>query len=181
MLFTGASSFYTGAPGAVMAYVALSALLLMGDKISSAFYTKFLGWSLVIISLLQFQPTFWTGDGIQSLFTGSMDSASFISAIPTYLSSIVVAHVVAINILLLLIPILLGVLLILRPNRIVALVTLVFLMLVWWLGQDFGQLSTLITGVCTDPNMAPLLALFIIPAFLQRRSVHHVLTTANQE
>jgi hypothetical protein len=169
MLLTGSSNFYTGAPGAVLAYVVLAIFLLKTDKLSETFFARFAGWSLIVLALLQLQSTFWTSNGIQSVFMGSMDTLSFISAMPTYLGNIAAAHAISTNLLLLAIPILLGSLLIWKPNRIVAVTSLIFLFLVWWLGQDFGMLSTLITGVSTDPNMAPVFALFITPLIFQKK------------
>jgi hypothetical protein len=170
MIFTGSSSFYTGAPGAVLAYVLLAILILVPKDFSAKFYTKILGWSFIFLSLLQLQPTFWTSTGIQSLFTGSGDSFSIVNTFPTYLSQVAGTHPISANILLLLIPLILGIFLVLKPNRISASFGLIFLLLVWWIGQDFGQLTSLISGVPTDPNMAPLFALFLLPLFLNTSS-----------
>jgi hypothetical protein len=170
MIFTGSASFYTGAPGAVLAYVLLAILILVPKDFSVKFYAKVLGWSFIFLSILQLQPTFWTSSGIQSLFTGSGDSFSIVNTFPTYLSQVAGAHSISANILLLLISLILGILLILKPSRISASFGLVFLLLVWWIGQDFGQLTSLISGVPTDPNMAPLFALFLLPLFLNTSS-----------
>jgi hypothetical protein len=170
MIFTGSASFYTGAPGAVLAYVLLAILILVPKGFSVKFYAKVLGWSFIFLSFLQLQPTFWTSTGIQSLFTGSGDSFSIVNTFPTYLSQVAGAHSISANILLLLISLILGILLILKPSRISASFGLVFLLLVWWIGQDFGQLTSLISGVPTDPNMAPLFALFLLPLFLNTSS-----------
>jgi hypothetical protein len=168
MLLTGSASFYTGAPGAVLAYVALAFFLLNPD-LTAAWYARFLGWVLVLSSALQLQPVFWTSDGIQALFMGSGDSLHAVAAFPTYLSQLAGAQPMIANVILILLPLVFGVLLVSKPNRTTAIATLVFLFFAWWLGQDFGALSSLFTGVPTDPNMAPVLALFLVPLLIEYR------------
>ena len=165
-LFTGTASFYTGAPGAVLVYVLISAFLFWPEKVTAKFLSKAAGIFFVILAALQFQPTFWSADGLQSLVEGaSGDAINFISAPATFVADLLARRPVTVNIILIVIPLLLGLWLILKPNRTVAILTLIFLFLVWWLGQDFGTLTTLITGTATDPNLAPLLALLIFPLF----------------
>jgi hypothetical protein len=57
-----------------------------------------------------------------------------------------------------------GVLLLLRPDRLVGGVTIVFLALVWWISQDFGGITTFPTDTATDPNSAVPLIFMVLPA-----------------
>jgi hypothetical protein len=95
-----------------------------------------------------------------------MDPAHFLSVLPNYIYTATGFNPVLANLLLLILLCGLGVLLVLTPDKIIGTVVLVFLFFVWWFGQDFGQLSTLIVGTPTDPNTAPLLALLLVPLFI---------------
>lgn len=139
MLFAGSASFYTGAPGSVLIYVLISALLLFPEKIGAGWYPKIAGWIIAVGALLQFQPAIWN------------------------------ANTATVNIFLFILPLAVGLMLVVQPNRFAGIIGILFLFGVWWLGQDFGQLSTLFIGTATDPNTAPVLALLLIPAFLTDR------------
>ena len=171
MLLTGDASVYTGAPGAALIYALLAAFLLCGEKVTMRWYPKLAGWILVLSALLQLQPTSWTADGVQDIFSMSMmDPVHAIAAAPTYLSNLFGLYPLASNAALLGIPLLVGLALLLKPNRITGSIALAFLFAVWWLGQDFGQLTTFITGTSTDPSGAPLLALCLAPLFISLRA-----------
>jgi len=58
-----------------------------------------------------------------------------------------------------------GIFLILAPNRPIAWIAIIFLAVIWAIGQNFGGLQTFPFGTATDPNSAPLLALFLLPIF----------------
>src|ERR1700690_1854804 len=155
-LLTGSANLYTGAPGAVLIYVLLAALLLAGENVKTQWYPKLAGWTLVLCALLQLQPTFWTADGVQDIFTTSMaDPVNAFAAVPAYFSNLVGLHPLTSNAVLLGLPLLVGVALLLKPNRITGSIALTFLFAVWWLGQDFGQLTTLFFGTSTDSNTPP--------------------------
>ncbi len=165
-LFAGSASFYTGAPGSVLIYVLISAFLLWEEKIKLEWFPKIAGWTLILESALQLQAAFWTSDGVQgNIMASSMESLRFLSSFPMYISNLLSINPVLGNSLLALIPLIVGLAIIIKPNRITGTIGLFFLFFVWWLGQDFGMLSTLITGTSTDPNTAPILALFMLPIF----------------
>jgi hypothetical protein len=81
---------------------------------------------------------------------------------PMFWQPTILVNLLAIDIL-----VCLGIFLLLVPTRPVAWVTIAFLLLVWWFGQNFGDLLTFPTGTATDPNAAPLFALFLVPIIAQ--------------
>lgn len=167
LLLTGGASFYTGAPGAVVIYMLIAALLLIPQKVTVDWYPKIAGWIFMLGALLQLQPSLWTTDGAQGNFMVSMmDPLHIVSILPNSLYNAAGLNPVASNILLVLVLFVIGLALALKPNKINGIVALVFLFFAWWFGQDFGQLSTLFVGTATDPNTAPLLALLLAPLFI---------------
>ncbi len=153
LLFTGSANFYTGAPGAALFYSLPAVFLLMGAQAKDSWFPRIVGWTFILGAALQAQSAFWHVDGIQDSFL----------QLPAPLVSLLAAQPVLGNALLVFLPLALGLLILLRPSRSVATASLVFLALVWWWGQDFGLLGTVGTGTSTDPNSAPLFALFLIP------------------
>ena len=98
--------------------------------------------------------------------TSTMEAVPALSALPAYLANIITAHAICSNIILIALPFSLGIALLLRPNRITGTLTLIFLFLIWWIGQDFGQLSSIFYNTPTDPQLSPLLALLLLPLFI---------------
>ncbi len=167
LLLTGTASLYAGAPGAVLFYALLAVFLLMPDKISAKVYPKVAAWALLFGAALQLQPLFWTTAGSQQVAMAStMESVSALAAAPIYLSNLIASHAFASNIVLIAIPLALGLMILLKPSRITGALTLVFLFLAWWVGQDFGQLTSIFYNTPTDPQLSPLLALCLIPLFI---------------
>jgi hypothetical protein len=116
---------------------------------------------------LQLQNAFWTADGVSgTAMAAMMEPVHTLNAFPIYISNVLGANVLIANWLLILIPIMIGVWLLWKPNRATGIAAFVFLFFVWWIGQDFGMLSTFPAGTGTDPNTAPLLALFLLPLFV---------------
>lgn len=166
-LFTGTASIYAGAPGAVLFYMLLAVLLLMPDRVTAEFYPKAVAWTLFFGAALQLQPVFWSANGAQQVaMASSMEVIPALTTFPTYLLNIISAYPLFSNLILIAIPLCLGIALILRPNRITGSLVLIFLLLIWWIGQDFGQLTAIFTNTPTDPQLSPLLALFLIPLFI---------------
>jgi hypothetical protein len=175
LLLTGTASFYTGAPGAVLVYMIIAIFLLVPEKISLAQFPKTAGWIMILGAALQLQSAFWSVDGVQNAAMAyMMEPVHALNAFPTYLSNILAIDPIVSNIVLIALPLLIGLWLVLKPNRAVGYLALVFLLLVWWVGQDFGMLSTLITGTPTDPQTAPLLILLLTPLFFARRPFESV-------
>lgn len=170
LLLTGVASFYTGAPGAVFLYALLAALLLFPQNISNKRFVQIAGVIFIGGALLQFQSAFWTVDGAEgTAMAAMMEPVHALNAFPIYFSNLLGIDPVLSNWILIAVLIAFGVALLWRPDRIVSSLTLIFLFLVWWIGQDFGMLSTFPMGVATDPSTAPLLALFLVPIFFAKR------------
>ncbi len=164
LLLTGTASVYAGAPGAVLFYVLLAAFLLVPKKIAAKTYPKVAAWTLLFGAALQLQPLFWSADGSQQVAMAStMEAVPTFSAFPTYLSDFIAVHAVESNIILIALLLLIGLALLFKPNRITGAFALVFLFLIWWIGQDFGQLTSIFYNTPTDPQLSPVLALFLVP------------------
>ena len=93
----------------------------------------------------------------------AMEPVHAMNVFPIYVSRVLGLDPLVANLILLLVPLSLGAALLLRANRAVGIAALVFLFFVWWIGQDFGMLSTFPNGTGTDPNTAPGLASFLVP------------------
>lgn len=153
LLFTGTATFYMGAPGAVLYYSLPAAFLLMGERAKLSWFPRIVGWTFILGAALQLQSGFWNVGGVEDNFM----------VLPLMLSHVFQAAPIIANVLLALMLLVLGLLILFKPNRIAAIVALIFLALVWWLGQNFGMLTTFWSGTSTDPSTAPLLALLLTP------------------
>lgn len=148
-LFTGSATFYTGAPGSALLYAVIAIFLLyaLRDKEQQKWLFKKLptvaGIFFLLSALPNFMPVFWQPGTPTAIITNLLAIGALAC---------------------------LGILLIVLPNRPVAWITLLFLIAVWWLGQGFGGIQTFPFGTATDPNSAPLFALFLLPILMHRRS-----------
>jgi hypothetical protein len=154
LIVTGNATFYTGAPGSALIYLLIALALLF------SFYKKLplvAGIIFLFGAFLNMLPMFWQPAMLSMLsmtpsVAGALGSVGSAWAIP--------GNLIAVDLLLGI-----GVFLVLVPNRTVAWVTIIFLLIVWWLGQGFGGLQTFPWGTATDPNSAPLLILCLAPIF----------------
>ena len=166
LLLTGNASLYTGAPGAVMLYVVLAIVLLLHERMRLQWFTTIAVLVFLLGAALQLQPIFWTQGGVQAAAMASMmESVTALQAFPASIANLLGIDPVASNAILALLPLIVGVLLFIKPNRITGSIALVFLGCMWWVGQDLGMLTS---GIGTDPSTAPLVALFLLPLFLKR-------------
>lgn len=164
-LFTGMASFYTGVPGSVLLYLIPAVFLLFPKRFSLSKLPMAAGIIFLTGALLSSLPMFWRSGMTQMIFQMSAsDPIELIAAPAKYFSNL--AYPAFIMNGLLIIPLLVfGLLLVFRPNRIVGWGTIIFLVIVWWVGQDFGEIQTFPNGTATDLNSAPIFALFLIPLF----------------
>lgn len=166
-IFTGNASFYTGAPGSVLLYIILAVYLLYPKKVTSSRLPTMAGVILLFGALLQLSPTFWSAGGVQSLFALAASDSVAPSADPARIISDLASQApVVSNAVLVSLLVIFGALLLLRPGRILVSSVGVFLILTWWLGQDFGGIHTFPNSTPTDPNSAIVLILFLIPALM---------------
>ncbi len=166
-LLTGTATFLTGAPGSVLLYVAAAALLLSEDRTSwwrgrrVDAATWIVALTLLLGGLLQFSPVYWTGLGLASPFGSGamMPQPLFIRQSLGFMATLVGESPIAANAVSIVIALGLGIALLAWPrSRAVRWATLAWLALTWWFGQDLGMLFS---GMATDPNSAPVLALLL--------------------
>ncbi|MGC2190750.1 MAG: hypothetical protein WA751_00230 [Candidatus Dormiibacterota bacterium] len=173
MLATGASEV-TGAPGAVLLYATAAALLLAPGRlwISGAIprgIRRGTGVFFLMGAILQALPFegFWTGGHLHTAFLemARMPQPHWLSA-PIYaLANLGQSHSTLLNAILVAIMATLGVGLITgRAPRAWSGLALVWLATTWWLGQGLGGVGT---GIATDPNLSPLVALLLVSAWLR--------------
>jgi hypothetical protein len=166
-IFTGNASFYTGAPGSVVLYLVLAVFLLYPNRLPAKRLPSVAGALFLFGAALQLLPAFWSADGVQSLFSlASADSIDAIAAPANALANIALQAPLVSNAMLALLLAIFGLLLIVRPNRVVAIGSGAFLILVWWLGQDFGGILTFPSSTATDPNSAVVFLLFLVPLYV---------------
>lgn len=176
-LFTGSASFYTGAPGSAFLYLILTIFLLFPEKLLLSYLPRVVGLLCLFGALLNQLQMFWI-KGMQSMLyqMSKSDSSAIISFPAKILSHIAVSTLIS-NLVAILLLSFFGILLLVRPTRLVGWLTIIFLFLVWWISQDFGGIFTFPQGTATDPNSAPILMLFLVPLFVNAKSNKRVKKT----
>jgi hypothetical protein len=161
---TGSATFFMGAPGAALLYFVLALFLLHADREPSALdkLPAAAGIIFFIGAVLNIAPMFWQ--------PGMLSMLASMPAISGWLGTFGAQGTMLGNFLAIDVLIGLGVFLVVAPNRQVAWVTIGFLAVVWWIGQNFGGIQTFPVGLATDPNSAPVLMLFVLPTLLARRA-----------
>jgi hypothetical protein len=169
-LLTGIASFYTGAPGAVLLYGLLAALLLI-PRLPVKRFVQIGAIIFILGAALQLQSAFWTSDGVSgAAMAAMMEPVHALNVFPVYVSTVLAVNPLVSNWILIVALLAIGIWLLWKPSRSAGIVAFVFLFFVWWIGQDFGMLSTFPAGTATDPSTAPVLALFLLPLFVIARS-----------
>ncbi len=165
-VFPGTPSILNGFPGAALVY-ALAALLLLLPR---GFWNLSGRFSVVrdapavlflVLAAVQAAPLMWTTFGQSSIF------AANIAALPSQATYTLVpiirfaaAHPVLCNAAEVTITLLAGVGLLVRRSRLGYAFALAWLGFIWWFGLGLG--GTL-TGLGTDPNTPPAIALLMVP------------------
>lgn len=158
ILFTGSATFYAGAPGAALLYLILALCILYSLHKKLPLVA---GIIFLLGAALNLMPMFWQPTML-SMLAMSPGISTALGAIGP--QGTVIGNLIAVDLLAAF-----GILLIFIPNRPVAWTALAFLLVVWGVGQTFGGLQTFPFGTATDPNSAPLLALFLLPIFFAPR------------
>jgi hypothetical protein len=166
LLFTGSATFYTGAPGSALLYAILATFLLYasrdishdGDEGLLKNLPRAAGILFLLCAALNLAPMFWQSTMLSMLAMAPAMSGwlGTLGAQGTLIGNLIAIDVLAC----------LGIFLIVAPNRRVTWTALIFLVVVWWIGQSFGGIQSFPFGTATDPNSAPLFALFLLPALL---------------
>jgi hypothetical protein len=139
---TGSATFYIGAPGSALLYLILAVFLLLRTDNSKALKKLPLvaGIIFLVSAALNLAPIFW--------------QLTTLSIIDNFIA---IAILVALGIFLIIMP----------QNRAVAWITTIFLVIVWWIGQNFGGILTFPNGIATDPNSAIVFILFLLPSLVK--------------
>ncbi len=174
-LLTGSATFITGAPGSVFFYGVAAGLLLWSRgwrgrwPLAARLATQVVALSLLLAAALQLVPIFWTSLGLATSIgsAATMAQPAWMRA-PIDWSALWASRLpVVVNALIILACLSLGVLVMAAPHsRWVVFAAICWLVVVWWIGQDLGALTS---GMATDPNSAPVLALLLITGWRARR------------
>ncbi|MHB1800494.1 MAG: SCO family protein [Actinomycetes bacterium] len=166
------ASWYAGAPGSVLYYLAIAVLLLVvreavwEDRAMRGHLRRGVGVVLITAGIVQAWPWegFWTGSAVSDLFANLAQTPQprALSAPMLALSRMGAGHPVLLNAVLVVLAVGIGLLLVRagRPRwaRIASVAGIVLALGSWWLVQDFGVLG----GVGTDPNSAVVVALILM-------------------
>ena len=168
-VLTGAATPVGGAPGSVALYGAIAALLLAGWGRGRP---EVLPWARELAAGLfaagavaQAAPLYWTPLGLSAVFQGAtlmqphwlvasiapVVAAAFATPVLVNAALVGIMAVAAVGIW--------------RGSRWGYVLAGTWLLSAWWAGQGFGML---LTGMGTDPNTAPLLALLLVAAARRR-------------
>lgn len=176
-VLTDGATILGGAPGSTLVYLVASILLLLppgswrpAGRRRASMPALASGLLLVLCGLFQFHATFWTRLGLSQPFGQAfmMPQPEPLRQAISAASGLVTLAPVAVNAMLVAVMIGGGLLLIegegeAHPSLVWG--TLAFLAMVWVLGQDVGMLFS---GMSTDPNTAPALALLLCGALAGR-------------
>jgi len=166
-LLTGSATALTGAPGSAFFYAVASALLLLpaGTWSHPHGRTDAATWTVSLAFLLgaalQLSHVFWTGLGLEAPFGDAymMPQPHALRAAINAVASLASRAPVALNATLIALFLGLGVLVVLRTrSRAAFWAMLALITVVWVFGQDAGMFWS---GMATDPNSGPLLALLL--------------------
>ncbi len=174
-IFAPGLSWLTGAPGAVLLYVAAGALIALPEGAWRSprlgrLLLAALGFFFLGMALLQAWPGrgFWSGtvDGKPGTLAGMVQSMSatsqphFLSSLLAGFGSFAASHGLAVNLVVVIALAVLGVIFLTGRTRLVKYAVafgIVFCLAAWVLVQDLGFLG----GLGTDPNsMIPMILLF---------------------
>jgi hypothetical protein len=181
MLFAGQGSLLTGAPGAVLLYPLLGFLIYPragGEDENGLIPRSAFRWILAgfwfFVALLQLQTYWWQSGQISQVIGGMIGQGGLngilVDPILQGLSSVTAHSEIALNIVLIVICLGLGLALILVKEqylRIVLITSIVFSLIIWWGAQGLGMIFT---GMATDFNSG-LLLVFMALACWPRPSV----------
>ena len=170
-LLAPGASLLAGSPGSALAYVGAAGLLLAPVELwrtgrARRLIEVGLGTTFLFGAVLQTIPGegFWSGAELKGLFAAMAAPpqpsalaapihalAGQVAADPFLWNTAIIATMVALGV-----AHLLG-----GRGRCLTIATMAWLAFAWWFGQGFG---TPATGVATDPNLTPVLAVLLLVA-----------------
>jgi hypothetical protein len=164
-LLSGSASVWTGAPGSAVLYGLLTwAAWPVGEEAAARrrqYVVGALGGIWALAAVLQVNRAFFTAQGLASLITGNVPGQPpWLAALLTAAGRVAAAHPVAGNVVATAVAAAcaLGIWSV-RLRRPALLVSIVASAFAWVFGQAFGML---LTGMATDPNTAPLVAILAL-------------------
>lgn len=173
-LLTGSSTFLTGAPGSAFFYALLALMLLLRggrrepQRTGLHPFGSVVALSFAGAALLQLAPIFFTPLGLAAPFGqgAMMTQPAFMRSLLDACATFASLHAVWLNIALVALFAALAVWLWLRPAvQGPYIAAAVLFLILWVLGQDAGMFWS---GMATDPNTAPVLALALLAAWRGR-------------
>jgi uncharacterized membrane protein YphA (DoxX/SURF4 family) len=176
LLLTGQGSALTGAPGSVMLYFLLTFSFLAEPgtplHLTRTGMRRALAGFWIFAALLQLQPYWWQPKQISQLVTGfyAPGTISGVVVDPSlhWLAAVSAGTEVPLNLALIVVFATLGIGLFLARRsslRPWLIASIVVCLLIWWFTQDLGMT---LTGMATDPNSGPLLALLALGCWHRR-------------
>ena len=189
MVLTGSASPVSGAPGAVIIYALLAALLWPADRGRPAPFTaaRAVGapaaralWLVLWLSLAYFAllPGNRAPQALHDMIAGMTDGEpGWLAALDRNAAALVAHQGLAASIVLaaVLVTVAAGVYLPRQAARVTLVLAIVVAAVIWVFGQAFG---TIMTGGGTDPNSGPLLALLALAYWPARTPVPAPVRTA---
>ncbi|OPG16122.1 hypothetical protein [Ferroacidibacillus organovorans] len=173
-ILTGSATWLSGSPGSVLFYVCGAIFLLLPESVWRdgrviRLGNRVIGGIWILATFAQALPTagYWTGQGLSRpfLIAASMPQPSFFSDPIHAMAVSTLHHPWLWNAVFVAIMFILGVFFwFQRVHSWVLVSAFVWLYFSWWMGQDFGVMG----GIGTDPNSAPVFALFIVTIHLDR-------------
>jgi hypothetical protein len=176
-VLTGSATVLSGAPGSVLLYGWVAVLLLLDPRHWQIGPVRFTAvrdgigvfWALAAAG--QLVPVFWQPGGLSSQFQANlmMQPLWLAKTIGWTVTASYQYPVLANLVLTAAMAGLAWAFLTRRWHPGLFVGEALVLLFIWWFGQGFGMLAT---GMATDPNTVPLLALLSIPAWTAFRTGH---------
>lgn len=173
MLLGGATAL-AGAPGSALIYAAIGTVVVIdpsrwNDRVAQVWFSRIFGLFWVAMAVIQALPfeRFWSSAQLSALFASSSRSLqpSGLNLFGTWLARSTGSHPALWNSIFVTMMAGIGAMWLVmvprsrnRSANFAAAVTLIWLLLVWWLAMGFGFLG----GTGTDPNTAVPLALVVL-------------------
>jgi hypothetical protein len=170
-IFPGTPSIISGFPGAALVYSIIALLLLLPHRfwdIRNRFSTVRLAPVILfsVLAAIQASPLLWTRFGQLSIFAANINNLpSQFSDTLLPLVTFTASHPVVSNIIEVGVTLSLGLSLLSERSKFAIVFAFIWLAFIWWFGLGLG--GTL-TGLGTDPNTPPAIALLLIPVILSK-------------
>ena len=170
-ILTGSATYLTGGPGSVVLYMIIAVILLRSHG-SNQPVNPSLRYSLTVLwtlgALMQMSPAFWTRRGLWvQFYSSAVMTRKYWVTLPIYgMAHATLFHAVLWNLLFIAMMLFEAFGVWFRWGPWFYVWSAVWLVFIFWLGENFGMI---LSGITTDLNTAPLWALMMWPLYLERR------------